>query len=82
MWTKRNDHAPKMNVLIFFSHKHKMAVLKSFIILLSCFHLLFSKKTFHLKIIKNIISLPWAPAFFYESTSLASPVAKSVGPCQ
>jgi hypothetical protein len=52
-------------------------------ILLSSLIFIFSSpKNISLKIYYNIISLPWAPAFFYESTSFASPTAKHVGPCQ
>jgi hypothetical protein len=30
----------------------------------------------------NITSLPWAPAFFYQSASFASPNTKPDEPCQ
>ena len=64
MWTKRNDHAQKMNVLIFVltyvQKTHERGKKEK------------RKNSFQTHY--NNISLPWALAFFYESTSF--------GPCQ
>jgi len=53
MWTKRNGHAPKVNVPIFFKYVKKLEKKSSLTILFFSFsslQLLFSKKN---KIIKN-----------------------------
>ena len=51
------------------------------ILLSSCLHILFPINISH-KSYYNIISLPWAPIFFYHSISFASPIAKPIGPHQ
>ena len=69
IWTKRNDHAPKSECASFFFSNicPMMAVLEKFkfdySFAFSCFHLLFPKKV-SLKICYNIITMPWALAFF------------------
>ena len=40
------------------------------------------QKYIHSKKDRNIISLPWAPNFFYWSTSFTSPIAKPIAPCR
>ena len=85
MWTKRNDHAPKSECVDFFLNIcSKREVLRkknsSLTILLSCLHLLYPKRN-SFKIYYYNISLPWALAFFYYSTSFATPTTKVVGPC-
>ena len=93
MWTKRNDHGPrgmtmhqKVNVLKYMS---KRTVLKEekyhfpqlFCLLLSSSSRSLLPKKNSLKLYYNNISLPWALAFFYQSTSFASPTGKPVTVC-
>ena len=76
----------KVNVLIFAIYAQKGSFERkkksSLIILLSSSSLPPpQKKNNSFKIHYNNISLPWAPAFFYQGTSFASPTAKPIGPC-
>ena len=88
MWTKRNDHAPNVNVLIVFdiclkreNLKEKRGAILTICLSSLVFHLHLPQKK-SIKIYDNNISLPWALAFSYHSTSFVSPTAKPVGPCQ
>ena len=75
-----------MNVLIFLTLRSKKAVLgkrekrgKSLTILLSSLVFIFSSpwKIHETFIITSFLCLPWAPAFFYQSTSFAPPHRKT-----
>jgi len=83
MWTKRNDHAPKSECADFLIYVQKTS-LKFKLQLFFCFLLSSSSlpPKNPLKFYYNIISLPWALAIFYQSTSFASPTTKPVGLCQ
>ena len=65
----------------FFNIHPKREVMKKFKFDHSLVFIFTSPRNISLKIYYNIISLPWDLAFFYWSTSLASPTAKLVGPC-
>ena len=87
MWTKRNDHVPKNGCVGFcflcMSKKGSFEFFLSLHILLFTLVFIFSStRKNSLKIYYNNTSLPWALAFFYQSTFFASPTAKPVGPCQ
>ena len=71
MWTERNDHASKVNVLIFSIYIPKKAILKK----IKFDHsLVFSSpKNISLNIYYNIIPLSWALAFFYLTPLLSLP---------
>jgi len=81
----------KMNVLVFFevyvqkgSFEKKRKENSTFTILSSFLVIIFS--FFPQKIPSNfdfnMSFLTWPLAWFYKSTSFASPTAKSIGPCQ
>jgi hypothetical protein len=46
------------------------------------FFIFSSPRKIKLKIYYSDVSLPWALAFFYHSTSFASPTTKPIGLCQ
>ena len=68
MWMRRNDHAPKVNVLIFFYYVQKGSFEKKikfdYSFVFSWLHPLFPNKNFK-KVYYNNISLPWTLASFF-----------------
>ena len=81
MWTKRNDHAPKIEGVEFLSICPKRKILSKNNFKFD-HSLVFSSPKKIIEKCHNNISLLWAFVFFYYSTSFASPTAKLVGPCQ
>ena len=85
MWTKRNDHAPKANVLIFFFFKcPKRANLKK---KLKFDHsLIFFSSPQNISLILFLFHITsllcHGPLPFSSRTSLVSPTTKPIGPCQ
>ena len=81
MWTKRNDRAPKVNVLVFKYICPKRAVVtkkkSSLTILLSSPSL--PQKTFHLKFIISPFLCHWALFFSTEAPLL--PLPPLIEPC-
>jgi hypothetical protein len=87
MWTKRNDHAPNVNMLTLLNICPQRAVVKNNKSRLIISYLLLSsslsqKNISLIMFYCNIMALPWALAFFYWRTYFASPIAKYVGPYQ
>ena len=90
MWSKRNDHASKSECADFFKYMSNKGSFEekkkhsSLTMLLSSFVFVFLSppKKISSKFYFYSMSLPWALAFFHQSTSFASPTSKPVGPCQ
>ena len=81
MWTKRNDHAPKLNVLIFLIYVQKKGQfwkISSLTSLLSCRVFIFSTPIKKIKIITSLLCHGPLP-FFYQSTSFVSLHCKTRG---
>ena len=82
MWTQRNDMHEKVNVVIFLIYTQKRKFCKNFklgrSLVFSCLHLLFPKKK-PSEIYYKSVSLSWALAFFYYSTSRWTMSMNNVG---
>jgi hypothetical protein len=73
MWTKGNDHAPWVNVLIILIYAQTYSFEREKYIQVWPFSCLLFPKNISLKFYYYSISLSWALAFFYESISFAFP---------